>query len=1092
MTPAGVHRPAEAAVTEPSPANALSTPVVMVKKRPAAPPKPYVPAIGPRLRILLYLVFAGFAFLAATGIYLLVISVMNRANTNQLYTTGFTFWMLIAHIAVGAVGVVPFVVFGVSHWWTARKRENRVAVRLGVVLFVLGLVVVVSGVALVQIEGLPQLPTGTSSRLVTYLAHLFVPVACVFAYIAHRRAGPAIKWQYGKYWAAAVVVVVGGMAGAHVVDPHTFGREGPAEGMRYFFPSEARTADGNFIPERALMMDEYCAKCHQDVYNDHLHSAHKFSSFNNPAYLFSVKQTRDKALERDGKMNASRWCAGCHDQVPFFSGKFDDPNFDIINDPTAHAGITCIICHSMTHVNNPIGNGAYTIEEAQHYPFAFSENRTLQWVNNQLIKAKPELHKKTFLKPFHKSAEFCSTCHKVHLPVELNHYKDFLRGQNHYDTFVLSAAGNGSRSFYFPPKGKSENCATCHMPLEPSGDFGSKDFDGSGVRKRHSHFFPGSNTGLFELLKYEDRLKGHEPALQAAIDKTADFLRGAAPDGSDKKLRIDLFGLKRAKTVSFLGVRVPVGTFDDESLTVLRPTLPTLTPGETHLVEVVIRTLNIGHPFTQGTADSNEVWVDFKASAGGKVIGRSGALSGPDETGEVDPWSHFVNVHMLDREGNRIDRRNPQDIFTPLYDKQIPPGAGQVVHYKLHVPRGVTGPVEIAVKLRYRKFDFRYMELVHKELGRPVPKLPIVDVCEDRVVLPVAGAAAGVPPQESPVKPAWQRWNDYGIGCLLEGGALNAKRGNLAQAEAAFRKLLTLGAKDAVWHGRVNLARVYLDQGRLTEAGRELNAAQACDPPAPWWLLAWFKGLVTAQNATTAADLDAAAALFETIVDPANQPRHEDGKPKYDFTKDYVVLAELGRTLYKRSTLEPPDSESERKFLLRAVAAYERALAVDPEDLDSHFGLNQCYDRLGHGAAVAARPAGPVTAERLKELGDRLAKKGESAEARLATAGQLAAAVAAYGHLRPDPQRPRLPSLRALIVQLRPAFHEETDPGVRRAVAAVLSRLHLVSHTLYTPDELARARATAIYRGRNAAANAAAEAIVLYPTNRPGAPGLAP
>ena len=205
----------------------------------------------------------------------------------------------------------------------------------GVILFLLGLVVIASGFALVQIEGLPQLPTGTLSRTITYLAHLLVPVACIFAYIAHRRAGPAIKWKYGKYWGAIVVVVVGGMAAAHVIDPQKFGREGPAEGMRYFFPSEARTADGNFIPERALMMDEYCAKCHQDIYNDHLHSAHKFSSFNNPAYLFSIKETRKVALERDGKMNASRWCAGCHDQVPFFSGKFDDPNFDIINDRTA-------------------------------------------------------------------------------------------------------------------------------------------------------------------------------------------------------------------------------------------------------------------------------------------------------------------------------------------------------------------------------------------------------------------------------------------------------------------------------------------------------------------------------------------------------------------------------------------------------------------------------------------------------------------------------------------------------------------------------------------------------------------------------------
>jgi tetratricopeptide (TPR) repeat protein len=1077
------------AVNEPSPLNALN-PLLVVKKRPAAPPKPYIPAIGPRLRILLYLVFAGFAFLAATGIYLLVISAMNRVNTNQLYTTGFTFWMLFLHIAVGILGVVPFVVFGVTHLWSARKRDNRVAVRLGVILFLLGVVVVVSGLALIQIDQFPQLPTGTVSRIAVYLAHLLVPIACVFAYIAHRRAGPAIKWKYGKYWGGVVLVVVGGMAAAHYIDPHTIGREGPAEGMRYFFPSEARTADGNFIPERALMMDEYCAKCHQDIYNDHLHSAHKFSSFNNPAYLFSIKETRKVALERDGKMNASRWCAGCHDQVPFFSGKFDDPNFDIVNDPTAHAGITCIICHSMTHVNSPIGNAAFTIEEAQHYPFAFSTNSSLQWINNQLIKANPELHKKTFLKPLHKSSEFCATCHKVHLPVELNHYKDHLRGQNHSDTFILSGTGNGSRSFYFPPKGKSDNCASCHMPLESSGDFGSKDFDGSGVRKRHSHFFPGSNTGLFELLKSEARLKGQEPQLQKAIDLTADFLRGTAPDGSDKKLRIDLFGLKRGNAISFLGLKVPTEAFDDESLTVLRPTLPKLTPGETHLVEVVIRTLNIGHPFTQGTADSNEVWVDFKATAGGKVIARSGGLSGPDETGEVDPWSHFVNVHMLDRNGNRIDRRNPQDIFSPLYDKQIPPGAGQVVHFKLNVPKDVAGPVEITVKLRYRKFDYKYMELVHKEAGKPVPKLPIVDICEDRVTLPVAGVAENVPGQESPIKPAWQRWNDYGIGCLLEGGALNPKRGNLAQAEAAFAKMLTLGAKDALWHAHLNLARVYIDQGRLTEAARELNAAQTSDPPAPWWVLAWFKGLVTAQNATNRADLDAAIVLFETIVDPARQPQHEDGKLKYDFTKDYVVLDELGRTLYKRSTLELADSPAERDFLLRSVNAYERTLAIDPENLDAHFGLNQCYDRLGAAATRAGVPTEPVTTQMLVQFADRLVAKGSPLENRLVNGAPLISAITGFGKLAPDPKAPRLPTIRLLIDKLRSAYHAEQDTSVRQSIAAALANLHLVSHTLYTPDELARARTTALYREKNPAANAAAEAIVLYPTNRPGAPGL--
>src|SRR5207245_5107170 len=134
-------------------------------------------------------------------------------------------------------------------------------------------------------------------------------------------------------------------------------------------------------------------------------------------------------------------------------------------------------------------------------------------------------------------------------------------------------------------------------------------------------------------------------------------------------------------------------------------------------------TLNMGHVFPQGTADSNEIWVDFTALAGDRMIGRSGAMSGPDDSGKVDEWTHFVNVLMLDRNGNRIDRRNPQDIFTPLYDHQIPPGAAQVVHYSLKVPEDVNGSVELKVRLRYRKFDFEYMNLVYGDADK-APKLP--------------------------------------------------------------------------------------------------------------------------------------------------------------------------------------------------------------------------------------------------------------------------------------------------------------------------------------------------------------------------------
>jgi tetratricopeptide (TPR) repeat protein len=244
---------------------------------------------------------------------------------------------------------------------------------------------------------------------------------------------------------------------------------------------------------------------------------------------------------------------------------------------------------------------------------------------------------------------------------------------------------------------------------------------------------------------------------------------------------------------------------------------------------------------------------------------------------------------------------------------------------------------------------------------------------------------------------------------------------------------------------------------------------------------------VNAQNANREG-LDVAIASFESIVDPANQPKDENLKPKFDFTRDYVVLAELGRTLYKRSELEPPRSESERSYLLRAVDACERALDVDPEDLDAHYWLNQCYHRLGRGAPLAADLREPVTVERLADLGNAVVKKETQPEERVKAAADLAAGVTALGKLPPDPKHPRLPTVRALLNQLRPAFHEEQEPTVQAAIGAVLAELHLLSHTLYKPDELAHSRATQKYRDSHPAANAAAEAIVVYPTNRPGAP----
>jgi tetratricopeptide (TPR) repeat protein len=870
----------------------------------------YVRAVGPRLRILLLVVLGLVAILGANSAYLLSVTVLEQV-TNQTYQNYFYQYMFLAHLVLGLLLILPFVIFGVIHLKNARNRPNRRAVRMGYALLGMSVVLLVSGLALMRIEGFEM--RDPRARSVAYWAHIITPVLVVWLYVLHRLAGPRIKWRVGLGWAGAVGVLVVAMVILHAQDPRQWNVAGPEEGTKYFEPSLARTASGNFIPAETMMMDQYCMTCHQDAFDGWFHSAHRFSSFNNEPYLFSVTETREVALARDGNVQAARWCAGCHDPVPFFSGAFDDPDFDMKNHPTAHAGITCTACHGITHVNSTMGNADYTIEEPIHYPFAYSTNAILQWINRQLVKANPEFHKKTFLKPLHLTPEFCSTCHKVSIPPELTHYKDFLRGQNHYDTFLLSGvSGHGARSFYYPEVAMS-NCADCHMPLKESTDFGAGFFNPTNRNTRyiHDHLFPAANTGIAHLRGEPDIVAIHQ-----------EFLRDS--------VRVDIFGVKEG------------GTIDSPLIAPLRPEVPALKRGQTYLIEVVLRTVTLGHPFTQGTADSNEVWVDTTVSDGARVVGRSGGLGAHNE---VDPWSHFVNVYMLDRYGNRIDRRNPQDIFTPLYNNQIPPGAGQVVHYRLTVPDDQVEPLTVEVRLQYRKFDTIYMNYIYGEnytAGAPLTvtnDLPITTISTDRVVFPIDGLPvdnlAALNPDPSPI-PEWQRWNDYGIGLFLKGDK-GSEKGELIQAAHAFEQVERLGRPD----GPLNLARVFLKEGRLDDAAVALGRATAFDPPAPRWTLAWFNGLVNKQNGF----LDEAIVEFRSILEDRYAELDRRG---FDFSKDYEVINELGQTYFERAKMERLNPERQAEFLRLAVEQFERTLQLDYENLTAHYNLGLIHAQRGN------------------------------------------------------------------------------------------------------------------------------------------------
>ena len=856
--------------------------------------------ISPRFRWLLTAVFFLFALIVVNSIYLGSITVLEYYSA-QIYQDYFYLLMFLLHLFLGLLLVLPFCVFGFLHARRAIRRNNRYAIRAGIALFISGLLLLLSGIVLTRF-GFFEI-NDPRIREPLYWLHVILPFVIVWLFVLHRLAGRPIRFHLAYRWLAVAGSFAAIMLAVHILTQKNI----TVAQSHDFSPSNFKIAGSELIPAEHLMTDDECKQCHEDIFRSWEMSMHRHSSFTNPAYRFSVEETREVVMKRDGNLNASRFCAGCHDTVPLLSGRFERADFDPDNDSTAMAGLTCTSCHAITTVNSTIGNSDFTITDPPRYPFAYSESRLLKAINHQLIKAKPAYHKKTLLKPMHRTAEFCSGCHKANLPYEVNHYK-WLRAQNHYDSFLQSGvSGHRVDSFYYPPQAV-ENCASCHMPLEVSDDPAARDFDGSGKLTVHSHLFPAANTAIPAMLGLPEWvINAHQQRLANVT-------------------RVDIFGLKEDADVAGK-LHAPLGSVT-----------PVLQPGNSYMIETVIRTLGVGHHLTQGTSDSNQLWLDVAVYDGDQLIGRSGGLG---TAGEVDPWSYFVNSYMLDRNGQRINRRNGQDIFVALYNHQIPPGAADVIHYKITLPENIRGPVTIEARLNYRKFDNEYLRYIEGEQFNG-NNLPITTMASDRIVLPVAGGPEVIASDRSEIA-EWERWNDYGIGLLREGDSGSSK-GELRQAEQVFKQVETMNAG----HGALNLARVYFKEGRLDDASAAIHRASRATPPAPPWTLSWLSARIDNENGY----LDNAIESLEQIYNNEFESARSKG---FDFSYDTNLLNELGRVYFERARMERGSQQRQQRnaFLQQSRDWFNKTLAIDAENQSAHYNLALVYSELGDNAQAS-------------------------------------------------------------------------------------------------------------------------------------------
>lgn len=784
-----------------------------------------------------------------------------------------------------------------------------------------------------------------------------------------------------------------------LVPPMTAFDEGDGKDGK-FFPASVQSVDKQFFPSEYFVDSKSCGVqgCHPDIYAQWNSSAHHLGSFNNQWYRKAIEY-----MQEVNGVKSSKWCGGCHDMAVLLTedpkkpgaSRFDVPiaAHDITEAkyPESHAGIGCAVCHSIVHVKSTMGNSDYLADYPPMHKYIITDNPVAKTVQKFLTRLAPEPHKKTFLRPIHtdQTAKFCSSCHKVHLDVPVNGYRWF-RGFNDYDSWQGSGvSGFGAVSFYYPSDEKTgqpafKKCADCHMPNTPSQDAGN--FSG----QVHSHRFPAANTALPTAY--------HDPA---QLEATVKFLQ-------DKALSIDIFALRRQKAgtgkpkpaaprqaqanrastetpkaASLNGeTEGPLTAAANASTAEETLTAPlnrggagaALRRGESPLVDVVVRTLKLGHAFPGGTTDAVDCWVELEAKdETGRVFYHSGKLQWAD--GPVEEGAEKYRALLVDGHSNPIFRRNAWAARSVVYAKVIPPGAADAVHFRLPVPKDCGKTVTLTAKLNYRKFNWLNNQFAYsgrtkdtlppsvadgsnavpvglgldKKSGlvgrgwddRPilfdsdlstvsgptkaVPVLPITVLAQNQIVLPVVDAnaapdAPAAPPLDDAAKKKERiRWNDYGIGLLLQG--------DFRHATSAFEQVTKMAPK---WpEGYVNI-------GRVRQAERDSRAAQvafekafALYDAAPTPMTPYQKARTQFFYAQTQFDqgkLDESLATLDKVIAV--------------FPEDRNVRNLTGTILFRLGRYD------------EAITHLNTTLGIDPEDIAAHYNLMKCYRGKGDPASL--------------------------------------------------------------------------------------------------------------------------------------------
>ena len=157
----------------------------------------------------------------------------------------------------------------------------------------------------------------------------------------------------------------------------------PWDKEKPFFPGELATADGKMGNPKAIPSSSECVKCHKKEFEEWVPSLHSISG-RDLVYENSIEVNVDLMKNHHGK-ELSRFCDSCHNPIEVAMGK-NNPIISVEPSDVQTEGLACVFCHTATHADAELGNGAIT----------FDLNKAYDNLSGSAILASPTDHARAF------------------------------------------------------------------------------------------------------------------------------------------------------------------------------------------------------------------------------------------------------------------------------------------------------------------------------------------------------------------------------------------------------------------------------------------------------------------------------------------------------------------------------------------------------------------------------------------------------------------------------------------------------------------------------------------------------------------------